>query len=362
MAVRTLADVEIFNQALLRLGQTTYFVSAVDGSDTTKFGKLAYPLYFMTRNEELRSGSWKVAVKRAQLSPANSTQTCTWGSGTNVMTVADSTKITVGWLVTATIIQGGGTITTPTGIPANTTVLSITDATHIVLSANTTAAGTAQSVVFQVNNLTGYWYAYTAPNDILHARSIAAIFPNFVYLWPFKVQHALKFTYIYEAGYFYTDLDPNNGNPIIEYIVELTSAPSYWTVTTVSGNTTITLTAGTAAQSNVGSLVTGTGIPVGTTIQSFTDSTHVVLSAAATASASGIAVTVNPQTTFDFDFAEALINRLAMKLSRAVTMSDAVKKDVSQDYLQTVVRAANNNAKEASDLQKGDPWWTDRRR
>ena len=62
--------------------------------------------------------------------------------------------------------------------------------------------------------------------------------------------------------------------------------------------TTATSTALVAALStftsfDVGRAVAGTNIPLGTTIATFTDSTHVVLSAATTGSGTGIAVTIS---------------------------------------------------------------------
>src|SRR5271157_649132 len=118
--VNTLTDVQIFNQALLRLGQTAYFVTAVDGTDTGKYGTLAYPLYYLTRDEELRSGTWKVAKKRAQLSPANVTVSSTWTSGNTTILVTSTVGILPGWLVTNAIIQGGGVASVPAGIQAGT--------------------------------------------------------------------------------------------------------------------------------------------------------------------------------------------------------------------------------------------------
>jgi len=54
--------------------------------------------------------------------------------------------------------------------------------------------------------------------------------------------------------------------------------------TTVSGNSTVTLTAGSTGELKVGMPVSGTGIPVGATVQSITNATQFVLSAPATAS------------------------------------------------------------------------------
>jgi hypothetical protein len=62
----------------------------------------------------------------------------------------------------------------------------------------------------------------------------------------------------------------------------------------VTTNTSTTLTSATAAFSSfdVGAAITGTGIPGGATIASVTNATTVVLSAAATATGSGVSVTI----------------------------------------------------------------------
>ncbi|HEV3309958.1 MAG TPA: hypothetical protein VG815_05535 [Chloroflexota bacterium] len=63
---------------------------------------------------------------------------------------------------------------------------------------------------------------------------------------------------------------------------------------TVTTNSTSLLvaTTGNFYPNDVGAVVSGAGITVGTTIASYTDSTHVVMSAAATASAAGVAVSI----------------------------------------------------------------------
>ena len=61
-------------------------------------------------------------------------------------------------------------------------------------------------------------------------------------------------------------------------------------------NTTTTVTSATAAftSADVGSFVTGAGIPAGATIASVTNATTIVLSAAATATATGVVLTFRP--------------------------------------------------------------------
>lgn len=67
----------------------------------------------------------------------------------------------------------------------------------------------------------------------------------------------------------------------------ITPAP---TTTTVQGSPTLTVTSSTGMAA--GNPIAGAGIPDGALIQSVTDGTHIVLSANATASASGVTLTV----------------------------------------------------------------------
>ena len=66
------------------------------------------------------------------------------------------------------------------------------------------------------------------------------------------------------------------------------------TCSTTSASTTLVATTGEFAPDDVGATVTGTGIPSSTVIDTYTDSTHVEMSNAATADGTGIAVTVTP--------------------------------------------------------------------
>lgn len=62
---------------------------------------------------------------------------------------------------------------------------------------------------------------------------------------------------------------------------------------TTATSTLLVATTGTFSASDVGDTVAGAGITAGTTIATYTDPTHVVLSAATTASATGVAVTIS---------------------------------------------------------------------
>lgn len=71
------------------------------------------------------------------------------------------------------------------------------------------------------------------------------------------------------------------------------SVPRTVTADTTSASTTLTATSGKFFPSDVGKTVTGTGIPSATTIASYTSATEVVMSAAASATGTGVTVTVS---------------------------------------------------------------------
>ena len=367
MSILALSDVQIFNQALIRLGKDTGLVKAVDGTDTSKFGKLAYPLFYLTRDEELRSGNWLVAKKRVQLAQANVTDTAaSWTSGNTSMTVTTSVGIRAGWLVANVLQQGGGNISVPQGIQPATTVDHIIDGTHVALSLAPTATDSGL-VIFQAKNLTGYWYVYEIPDDLLLANSVYSVFPSFAFVWPFKVPETVPFDYRYENGYIYTNLDPSFGNPVIEYIQETGARSITVTGDTTSGSASIANVSSSLAQSYVGYQVTGTGIPIGAFIGTISGTTVTLAysdgsACLATATATGVSLTLDPTEPFFADFIEALVMRIAGKLALVATLDLNIKKDINGEYLADVIRAQGNNQREAQNDAPGHPWWTERSR
>ena len=69
-------------------------------------------------------------------------------------------------------------------------------------------------------NITGYWYAYNIPDDVLFTCFLYSILPQWVFTYPRKYLHIVRTPYINEDLY-YTDLDPTNGNPYVKYIREI---------------------------------------------------------------------------------------------------------------------------------------------
>ena len=145
-----LTDVQIFNKALLRLGEEAGKVFDVSGQDSSRYGVMAAQEYQSTRNEELRANNWLFAVNRVKLTP------------------------------------------------------------------NTTAT-----------NNTGFWYVYDAPGDLLSPLMLYSVLPQFVTTYPFKHVHISPAPFVFEKGYFYTDLDNTNDNPYLKYVQQLPLGTSW---------------------------------------------------------------------------------------------------------------------------------------
>ena len=167
MAGNTLSDLRIFNNALYRLGET-YQVTAIDGSDTSKYGLFAGAQYYATRDEEIRAHEWKFAQKRRALSQAFQNGTATWSGSAYTMAITGITQITfvantassaaiaAGYDVPSRTLSVTGSVTpndswigqniSGTGIPVDTIVRAVNFAANTVeLSRPVTAQGTGVS-------------------------------------------------------------------------------------------------------------------------------------------------------------------------------------------------------------------------
>ena len=206
-------DIQIQNLALIKLGEEVATVA-----NSPKYANLMAAVYELTRQEELRSFKWQFAIQRIQVTQAQVTTNAIWKASSNVMQVGTTVGMIPGWLVSTILIQGGGQVAFPPGIPTGTTILSIIDGTHIQMSNAATAGGNGV-LVFQVNNLTGYWFAYVVPPN-LRGINIYSVFPNYTFVWPFKIQNIVEFGFIMERGYIYTNLDPGSGNPVFGMVTD----------------------------------------------------------------------------------------------------------------------------------------------
>jgi hypothetical protein len=109
-------------------------------------------------------------------------------------------------------------------------------------------------------------------------------------------------------------------------------------------NSTITVTSATASfvASDVGRPVTGTGIPAGTTIVNVTNGTTIVLSAAATATATGVALTLGAKPNESTDLAAAIA--IAFRQTPPPTRIWGVQVDASApDWDGALAEVANLN-------------------
>lgn len=101
------------------------------------------------------------------------------------------------------------------------------------------------------------------------------------------------------------------GDPNSYWVPNLTDPSGVWTTgsgkigsrtaadgATTSGSTTVTSATIAFTGSDGGRIITGAGIPAGTTVASITNATTAVLSAAATATATGVSLTMTNQTGF----------------------------------------------------------------
>lgn len=74
----SVTDSQIVNMALDLVGSSyDAAVTAVDGTDTSRWGQWAGRWYQQSRNAELRLNEWKFAVKRAPLGPVTTVQNIT---------------------------------------------------------------------------------------------------------------------------------------------------------------------------------------------------------------------------------------------------------------------------------------------
>lgn len=185
-----------------------------------------------------------------------------------------------------------GAAITGTGIPGATTIASVTNSTTVVISASATATATGVSLTITRTNpnaISAFQTAYQAAIPALAstqalyttgAPTVAVVIaPNNVGV--FNVSPGQWFGY-------------NFGN----YQV-IPAASMGRTVTdgvTTSSSTTVTSATASFGAGDVGAVIATPNLPVGTTIASVTNSTTVVVSAAATASGSAQSVTLTPLT------------------------------------------------------------------
>lgn len=173
------------------------------------------------------------------------------------------------------------------GIDPTTIVPDPTNGTIEIQQALLTSAATYRVLVVSVDELTSGEYviadffpraSVTAYGDQTFANAAAATTWPFTFTaYPDPVLGYSVDTFIGGAGHL-----AQLGDEEVPRVVVCTTATT----------TALVATTGTFTSFDVGRHVSGAGITAGTTIATFTDSTHVVLSATTTATATGVSVTI----------------------------------------------------------------------
>ncbi len=236
-----------------------------------------YPALFVTditSNLTSKVGDWQSTSQARQVSDGVITSgSANFSSATAAFTLAD-----VGSLI------GDGS--SKNGIPTGTTIITFTDASHVVMSNNATASGTGDVTTI----------------------SKAPVPRNLTGSTPFANGVGGSWATATQSGSTYTDVQPTNKN---DWNFGPMSPEAPWRqitdATTTSGSHALSTTHNEFSASDVGMLIDdahGSGvIPSGTTISAFTDASHVTLSAAATGSHTNDSVEIgtfasNPLVTF----------------------------------------------------------------
>ena len=363
MSGNTLTDIQIFNAALLRLGETKG-VTAVDGADTSKYGTIAGSEYFRTRDEELRSHVWKFAVRRAPLLQSFVAAVATWSGITTAMTVAGVTTIvftanltlnaasdlisrTLTNLSVTPLPSWVGQSVSGTGIPAGTVIRSVDYiAKTATLSKQITIAGTAISLTLspiQVGWLVNSGYVPgnvipAPPAGVVAGTFIIAVAGNNLTLSTpttaggtsipvaFQPQNAVGYWYMYnEPADLLRDTDVYVILPDFVYI---------WPFKTIHSSSFPSKHEGNYIYTD---LDPGNGNPYVAYIAQVTD-----------------------PSLFDSLFTDALVARLASKIALYVSGGVALTSQFLGEYQGLVSRAQTYNLAEMDMEPDGDPWWTDR--
>ncbi len=149
------SELEVSNLALSRIGENP--ISAM--SDTSRNAKIVARHFDEIRDQVLILYPWTTAIDRAELEAVSEEKAGTLVSGDATVTVASTTGLKAG-----STVEG-------TGIPDDTTIESITDATHFELSAAATASGSVTLTIVRPNN-SPFEYQYELPTDCLRALDI----------------------------------------------------------------------------------------------------------------------------------------------------------------------------------------------
>ena len=365
--MNTLTDIQIFNKALQRLGETK-LVTAVDGTDTGKYGSIAAVEYYATRDEELRSHVWKFAVKRSLLVPAYSIGTGSWGSGATSATVTGipivnftaDTALVAGSDIQSRTLKNCSVVPNPAwigqnisgpGIPADTQVQGINFiAGTIRLSKLVTATAATQAMSLCPVHVG--WLITTSLNN----GNIQPSFPNGIPSTCFisKVTSAgttvtltlsnattgvgsslpVVLQPLNAVGTWYMYNEPQDSLRDTDLFVILPNFVYLWPFKVVHQNSFPSRREGSYIYTD---LDPGAGNVYGAYISQVTD-----------------------PSLFDPLFTDALVCRLASKIALYVTGGDKLEDRFLSEYQALIGRAQTYNLAEMDIEPEGDPFWTDR--
>ena len=360
MPGNTLTDIQIFNAALTRLGET-HLVTAVDGSDTSKLGLIAGSEYYRTRDEELRLHTWKFAVKRSKLVQALVSASASWGSGSATLTLTGVDLITFtanAALVAASDIQSrtllspsipptpawvGKTIS-GTGIPAGTIVEGVNWIDKKVrLSKRVTATGTA--VTFTLSPVRVGWVVSTgfaaggtvpeAPAGIPSGTIIIDVAGNTLTMSNLSTAAGSTSVALQKdnsIGYWYTYNEPADALRDSAVYVLYPTNTFMWPF------------------SNLSKIC----------VPSQHEGDYIYTSLEPNSTYVAYVSQVTDPSIFDVLFTDALIARLAAKIALPVTGGDKLNSLYSSEYMGLLARAQIANLAEMEMVEEGNSWWTDR--
>jgi hypothetical protein len=365
--VNTLTDIQIFNAALRRIGESKQ-VSAVDGSDTSKYGLIAADIYYATRDEELRAHIWKFAVKRALLVPAYVLGTGSWGSGATSLTVTGVTI--VNFTADTALVSGvdlqsrtlkncsvtpnpawiGQNISGP-GIPSGTVVQGIDYvAGTIRLSKQVTATAATQAM--SLCPILNGWLITTSLNNGNVTPAMPAGIPSTCFISKVTstgttVTLTLSNTTtqagsgvsivlqpLNAVGTWYMYCEPGDTIRDTDLYVILPNFVYLWPFKVVHQNSFPSRREGGYVYTD---LDPGAGNVYAAYVAQVTDT-----------------------SLYDSLFVDALICMLASKMALPVTQGKTLKDDFLGEYIARIARAQTYNLAEMDIEPDGDPFWVDR--
>jgi hypothetical protein len=186
-----------------------------------------------------------------------------------------------------------GRIVTGTNIPGYDTIASVTNTTTAVLTTKATASGTLQTFTIGANEQTSNTREVTDGAVSSGSTTLSSASANFQ---ASDVQLPVTGCGIPTGTYITSVTDASD--VVLSQAATLTRPFSVSDGTTTTGSTTvISPTAGFTTACDADKTISGAGIPVGAYIKTVTNATTVVISAAATATATGVTLTETPGAT-----------------------------------------------------------------